>query len=175
MAALVRQDSSASASALARLGVKLHVGDLREPQSFAVAAAAADGVVHTASTSDASAAAVDEGAVVAILSDLRPGAAFIYTSGTWVYGNTEAATEESALNPTTLVAWRPAVEQHVLALAARRSANAVILRPGMVHGYGGGVFGMLANMARQSGVVRVVGDGRNRWPAVYVDDLKRRT
>lgn len=171
--ALVRHDTSASASALARLGVKLHAGDLREPQSFAVAAAAADGVVHTASTNDASAAAADEAAVVAMLSDLHPGAAFIYTSGAWVYGNTEGepATEASALNPTPLVAWRPAVEQHVMALAARRSAAAVILRPAMVHGYGGGIFGMLANMARQSGTVRVVGDGHNHWPAVHVDDL----
>ena len=41
----------------------------------------------------------------------------------------------------------------------------------MVHGDGGGVFGMLAGMARQTGSVRIVGDGRNHWPAVHVDDL----
>ena len=171
--ALVRHDGSAAASALASLGVTLHCGDLREPQSFAATAGAADGVVHTASTNDASAAVADEAAAIAMLSHLRPGAAFVYTSGTWVYGHTEgeAATETSALNPTPLVAWRPAVEQQVLALAARRSIAAVVLRPAMVHGYGGGVFGMLAGMARQTGSVRVVGDGRNHWPAVYVDDL----
>ncbi|WCM22877.1 NAD-dependent epimerase/dehydratase family protein [Paraburkholderia bryophila] len=171
--ALVRQDGSAAARALARLGVKLHAGDLREPQSFAAAAGAADGVVHAASTNDASAAAADQAAVEAMLSHLRPGAAFVYTSGTWVYGNTagECATEATALNPTPLVAWRPAVEQRVLALAAHRSVAAVILRPAMVHGHGGGVFGMLAGMARQNGCVRVVGDGRNHWPAVHVDDL----
>ncbi|HVW53120.1 MAG TPA: NAD-dependent epimerase/dehydratase family protein [Trinickia sp.] len=171
--ALVRDDSSAVASALARLGVTLHSGDLREPQSFAATAGAADGVVHTASTNDASAAAADEAAVVAMLSHLGPRAAFVYTSGTWVYGNTEGepATEASALNPTPLVAWRPAVEQQVLALAASRSIAAVVLRPAMVHGYGGGVFGMLAGMARQTGNVRVVGDGRNHWPAIHVDDL----
>lgn len=171
--ALVRQDSSAAASALARLGVTLHAGDLREPQSFASTAGAADGVLHSASTNDASAAAADEAAVAAMLSHVRPGAAFVYTSGTWVYGNTEGApaTEASALNPTPLVAWRPAVEQHVQALAASRSIAAVILRPAMVHGYGGGVFGMLAGMARQTGSVRIVGDGRTHWPAVHVDDL----
>ncbi|CAB3652436.1 2-alkyl-3-oxoalkanoate reductase [Paraburkholderia sediminicola] len=169
--ALVRQDSTAAASALARLGVTLHSGDLREPQTFAATAGAADGVVHAASTNDASAAAADEAAAVAVLSHLHPGAAFVYTSGTWVYGNTEGepATEASALNPTPLIAWRPAVEQQVLALAARRSIAAVILRPAMVHGYGGGVFGMLAGMARRS--VRIVGDGHNHWPAVHVDDL----
>ena len=41
----------------------------------------------------------------------------------------------------------------------------------MVHGYGGGIFGLLAGMARQTGNVRIVGDGRNHWPAVYIDDL----
>lgn len=171
--ALVRQDRSATASELARLGVKLHSGDLREPQSFAAAAGVADGVLHTASTGDASAAAVDEAATVAMISHLHPGAAFVYTSGTWVYGNTvgQPATETSALNPTPLVAWRPAVEQRVQALATSRSIAAVILRPAMVHGYGGGVFGMLAGMARQTGSVRIVGDGRNHWPAVHVDDL----
>src|SRR5580692_4212684 len=81
--ALARDNSSAAASALARLGVTLHPGDLREPESFA---------------------ATDEAAAVAMLSHLHPGAAFVYTSGTWVYGNTEGepATEASALNPTPL-------------------------------------------------------------------------
>ncbi|WP_035996263.1 NAD-dependent epimerase/dehydratase family protein [Paraburkholderia caribensis] len=171
--ALVRHDRSAAASALARLGVKLHAGDLREPQSFAATAGVADGVIHTASTNDASAAATDEAAVTAMLSHLQPGAAFVYTSGTWVYGNTEgeAATEASALNPTSLVAWRPAVEQRVRALAASHSIAAAVLRPAMVHGYGGGIFGMLAGMVPRTGSVRVVGDGRNHWPAVHVDDL----
>ena len=171
--ALVRDERSPAARVLAGLGVKLHVGDLREPQSFAEAAGAADGVIHTASTNDASAGAADKAAVEAMLSHLDPGAAFVYTSGTWVYGNTEGepVNEASALNPTPLVAWRPAVEQHVLALAARGSIAAVILRPGMVHGYGGGIFGMLAGMVGQTGSVKVVGDGRNHWPAVHVDDL----
>ncbi|WP_231337412.1 NAD-dependent epimerase/dehydratase family protein [Paraburkholderia sprentiae] len=57
------------------------------------------------------------------------------------------------------------------ALAASRSIAAVILRPAMVHGYGGGIFGVLAGMVPQTGTVRIVGDGRNRWPAVHVDDL----
>jgi uncharacterized protein YbjT (DUF2867 family) len=98
---LVRDQNSGTASALARLGVTLHSGDLREPESFAATAGAADGVVHTASTNDASAAAADEAATVAMLSHLRPGAAFLYTPGTWFYGNTEGVseTEVSALNP----------------------------------------------------------------------------
>ncbi|HZZ12985.1 MAG TPA: NmrA family NAD(P)-binding protein [Paraburkholderia sp.] len=79
--ALVREESSAAASALAGLGVKLHGGDLREPESFAAAAGAAHGVAHMASTNDAGAAAADEAAADAMLAHLRPGAAFVYTSG----------------------------------------------------------------------------------------------
>ena len=171
--ALVRNDKTEAAGELIRLGASLHFGDLREPESFSATAGAADGVVHTASTNDAFAGTADEAAAVAMLSQMNSGAAFVYTSGTWVYGDTrgEPATEASALNPTPLVAWRPAVEQRVRALAARRSIAAVILRPAMVHGYGGGVFGMLAGMARQSGSVKLVGDLRNHWPAVHVDDL----
>ena len=171
--ALVRDDRTEAAGELIRLGASLHFGDLREPESFSATAGAADGVIHTASTNDASAGTADEAAAVAMLSQMNSGAAFVYTSGTWVYGDTrgEPATEASALNPTPLVAWRPAVEQRVRALAARRSIAAVILRPAMVHGYGGGVFGMLAGMARQSGSVRLVGDLRGHWPAVHVDDL----
>jgi uncharacterized protein YbjT (DUF2867 family) len=76
--ALVREDSSAAASALARLGVTLHAGDLRESQSFAATAGTADGVVHAASTNDASAAAADEAAAVAMLSHLHPGDVCLY-------------------------------------------------------------------------------------------------
>ena len=170
---LARDGTSVAAEELVRVGVRLHPGDLKEPESFSAAAGAADGVIHAASTNDASAGAVDEAAAVAMLSQLNSGAAFVYTSGTWVYGDTrgEAATEASALNPTPLVAWRPAVERRVRALAERRSIAAVVLRPAMVHGLGGGVFGMLAGMARQSGSVKLVGDGRNHWPAVHVNDL----
>lgn len=171
--ALVHQYSSPAASALARLGVTLHSGDLREPASFAAAAGAADGVLHTASTNDAYAPAVDEAAAIAMLSCLHPGSAFVYTSNIWVYGDTngKAATEASTLNPTPLVAWRPAVERRVQVLATSRSIAAVILRPAMVHGYGGGLFGMLAGNARQTGSVQIIGDGSQHWPAVHVDDL----
>ena len=171
--ALVRDDKSEAAGELIRVGARLHFGDLREPESFSAAAGAADGVVHAASTNDAFAGTADEAAAVAMLSQMNSGAAFVYTSGTWVYGDTrgEAAAEASVLNPTPLVAWRPAVEQRVRALAARRSIAAVVLRPAMVHGYGGGIFGMLAGMARQSGSVKLVGDLRGHWPAVHVDDL----
>jgi nucleoside-diphosphate-sugar epimerase len=155
------------------MGAALHAGDLRKPQSFGAAAGTAEAVIHCASTNDASSGAVDEAAALAMLAALPAGAAFVYTSGAWVYGDTggASATEASALNPPLLVAWRPAVERKVLALAVERKIAATVLRPAMVHGYGGGVFGILAGMARQSGVVQIVGTGLNHWPTVHVDDL----
>ena len=171
--ALVRSEASGPAAALSRTGVALHAGDLRQPQSFSAAAGTAEAVIHTASTNDASSGAVDEAAALAILAALPAGAAFVYTSGAWVYGDTgsTSATEASGLNPPLLVAWRPEVERKVLAFAAERSVGAVVLRPAMVHGDGGGVFGMLAGMARHSGIVQIVGTGLNHWPTVHVDDL----
>lgn len=171
--ALVRSKASGQAVSLSKIGVALHVGDLRDPHTFSAAAGTANAVIHTASTNDASAGAVDEAAALAMLAAQPAGAAFIYTSGAWVYGDTggTSATEASGLNPPLIVAWRPAVERKVLALAAERAVAAVVLRPAMVYGDGGGVFGMLAGMARESGVVQIVGTGRNHWPTVHVDDL----
>jgi nucleoside-diphosphate-sugar epimerase len=171
--ALVRATSSPAATELAVLGVTTQEGDLADPRSFVALAAGADAVVHTASTNDENAGAVDEAAVVGMLSAMAAGSVLIYTSGAWVYGDTgqTSVTESAELHPTALVAWRPAVEQHVLSLAAERSIAAVVVRPAMVHGHGGGVFAMMAGMGRAGGVVRIVGDGSNRWPTVHVDDL----
>jgi uncharacterized protein YbjT (DUF2867 family) len=88
--ALVRSEKSTPAVSLSRIGVVLHAGDLREPQSFSAAAGSANAVIHTASTNDASASAIDEAASMAMLAALTAGAAFIYTSGAWAYGDTGA-------------------------------------------------------------------------------------
>lgn len=170
---LVRSTTSSSAQALRELGVALNAGDLCDPQTFVASAADHDAVVHTASTNDASAGVVDQAAVTAVLAAMSSGSALVYTSGAWVYGNTGRApvTESAAVDPTDLVAWRPAVEQQVLSMAAQRGIGVSVLRPAMVHGHGGGVFALLAQMGRDDGVVRTPGDGRNRWPTVHVDDL----
>jgi len=170
---LVRSTTSSSAQDMAALGVALLAGDLGDPQSFVGSAAEHDAVVHTASTNDASAGAVDQAAMVAVLATMSPGSALVYTSGAWVYGTTGSGpvTESAEVNPTDLVAWRPAVERQVLSLAAQRGIGVSVLRPAMVHGHGGGVFALLAQMGRDGGVIRTPGDGRNRWPTVHVDDL----
>ena len=165
--------SEDQARALADRGFGAHRGDLRDPVSLAEGARNADAVVHTAFAAAADTPEVDRAAVAAILEALaqsnRP---FIYTSGCWVLGNTGGtiADEDTPLAPTPLVAWRPAVEQLVLA-AAQRGVQGVVLRPAMVYGRNGGLLTSFVQSAREHGAARIIGDGGNRWSFVHVDDL----
>ncbi len=167
--ALVR-NSEKAAVVQARGGHPL-LGDLSEPATYADAAAAADGVVHTAFEYSARGAQVDAAALGALLAPSRNRARFaIYTSGVWVLGNCATPTDESAaLNPIALVAWRPAHEQRVLA-AATAGIRPVVIRPGVVYGGSRGMVGDILKDAANS-LVRVIGPGDNHWPLVYDRDL----
>jgi len=81
----------------------------------------------------------------------------------------EPAAEDAPLNPIALVSWRPAHEQLVLDAASDR-LRAVVVRPGIVYGGGNGIVSDLFKSAL-NGLVRVVGDGNNHWPLVYIRDL----
>jgi nucleoside-diphosphate-sugar epimerase len=74
------------------------------------------------------------------------------------------------VNPTPLVAQRPVIEQEVLG-SKDRGVRAIVIRPALVYGRGGSIPRMLSQSARETGAARYVGDGRNRWPFVDVDDL----
>jgi len=154
-------------------GIQARRGDLREPQGISAAAREMDAVIHTASTNDGSAPQADREAVEAITQALEgTNKPFIYTSGIWVYGDTGevVADEQSQLNPTLLVAWRPANEQRVLE-SSERGVRAVVIRPAIVYGRGVGIPAELVQSAREKGTARFVGTGENRWPQVHVDDL----
>lgn len=154
-------------------GIRAVLGDLLHPESVAEPARAADGVIHTANTNDASSAQADAAAVRAILNALdgtnRP---FVYTSGVWVLGSTgdKIATEDTPVNPTPLVAHRAAIEQEVLG-GKDRGVRAIVIRPALVYGRGGSLPAMLTKSAQETGAARFVGDGQNRWPFVDLGDL----
>lgn len=134
-------------------------------------AAQADAVVHCAfDHTVADMVAVERAALEALLDALRPGSTFVYTSGVWVYGSRGDAliAEDAPLEPLAAVAWRPAHEQLVLSQDGR--LRAVVIRPAMVYGDGGGIPGGLVHDAA-AGPVKVVGDGTNRWPTVRHDAL----
>lgn len=168
---LARSDEAARK--LETSGVRPLRGDLQDSEVLTRASREADGVIHTASTGDANAPQADAQAVTAILDALaETSKPFIYTSGTWVMGNTnnQVADENTPLDPTPLVAWRPAIEQRVLESVAR-GVRAIVLRPAMVYGRGGGSVGEMIQSGQRKGVVRFVGTGENRWSLIHVEDL----
>jgi nucleoside-diphosphate-sugar epimerase len=171
VAALVR--SADKRAAVEALGYEAVSGDLTDLSSLRSAAARADAVIHAGLASGADAGAVDRAAVETMLDALSgSGKPFIYTSGIWVYGDTQGrvAGEVSMLRPAALVAWRPAVEDLVLE-SKSREVSAVVLRPGMVFGRGGGFVAMMFRQARAEGKVTIPGDGENHWSSIHVDDL----
>jgi len=155
--------SDAAAAKLQAAGYGIVRGFAEDAAVLQQAAQAADAVVHCALQ-----AAID--ALLAALAGT--GRPFIYTSGVWVYGDTRDRMlgEVAALRPPELVAWRPAVEDAVLA-AAERDVDTMVFRPGMVFGRNGGTFQGWFDSAASEQVIRVVGDGENHWSAVHADDL----
>lgn len=171
--ALVRDPEKAER--VTRRGVHAIVGELSRPASYAAAAEAADSIVHTALDSSARKQKVDRVAIDTLVAAAAHRAAaglpasVVYTSGTWVLGETHDATEDTPVNPIPLVAWRPDHEQLVLD-AARQGVRPVVLRPGIVYGGARGIVGDLLKDAA-NGLVRVVGTGQNHWACIYDRDL----
>jgi nucleoside-diphosphate-sugar epimerase len=151
---------------------KVIKGSLEEPRTLEVAGRDADAVIHCGNTGDARQGEVDSAATRAMLVPLRgTGRRFIYTSGVWLYGNTgdTPADESTRLNPPEIVTWRAEVEREVLD-ASKAGAHTIVIRPGDVFGQRRGLPGMLLGNVLD-GAVEYIGDGDNRWPLVYVDDL----
>jgi nucleoside-diphosphate-sugar epimerase len=172
--ALVRDPEKAER--VSRRGVHPVVGELGKPASFATAAEGADAIVHTAFEHSKRGQKVDREAIGTLLeaaarrASAGQPASFVYTSGVWVLGDSPTPADESApVQPTPLVAWRPDHEQVVLD-AGRDGVRTVVVRPGIVYGGARGIIGDLLKDAG-NGLVRVVGDGKNRWPCVYDRDL----
>jgi nucleoside-diphosphate-sugar epimerase len=154
-------------------GISPALGDLLKPESLTGPARSAEGVIHTANTNDKSAPQADAAVVRALLEALSgTGKPFVYTSGVWVLGSTgdNVAGENAPANPTPLVAHRPGIEQEVLGYKSS-GVRTVVIRPALVYGRGGSIPAMLVKSAKDSGATRYVGDGRNRWPFVDVEDL----
>jgi nucleoside-diphosphate-sugar epimerase len=154
-----------------RRGANPVIGDLSEPASYTQAAAAADGVIHSALEYSARGPAVDATAIDSLVvpANGRP-RFFIYTSGVWVLGPCPTPADETApLNPIAQSAWRATHEQRVLD-ASGNGLRTVVVRPGFVYGGSRGMVGDLLKDAA-NGLVRVIGPGDNHWPLVYERDL----
>lgn len=142
-------------------GVVIVAGDVSSLPDLKDQVAQYDVVVHTAFNMkdpvNSDKTAVD------VFTSLNP--FFLYTSGVWVLGP-GTSDETSPTKPLALVAWRAGHEQQVLA-----TGRGAVVRPGCVYG---GKQSMLAQWfaaAEQKQPMQIVGDGKNRWALVDINDL----
>ncbi|NUA30315.1 NAD-dependent epimerase/dehydratase family protein [Cupriavidus basilensis] len=168
----------AQAAQLAMRGVVPVQGTLDDAALLTREAAQADGVINAASSDHR--AAVD-----ALLAGLRgSGKPLLHTSGSSVIGDDAGG---NVLSPRIFDEQTPfvvepgkqarhAIDQMVLADAAQDVRSAVLCNS-MIYGVGAGLHAdsvqipPLVAQARQSGVVRIVGAGVNRWSNVHIADV----
>lgn len=149
------------------------IGSMQEPDSFLHIAKDSDVLVHAAVDYENDSAELDLRTVENLISsssaNKRP-KKMIYTSGTWVHGNTgsRCVTENDAHKPISIVAWRPDVENLVL---QKSSINGIVIRPGVVYGKQGGMTASWFTAAHDDKPLTVVGNGENHWAMVHVNDL----
>src|SRR5437773_1082466 len=161
--------SDAKAARLTRHEIEPVIGDLSGPKTYADVAAQCSVLIHTAFDYSADGVAKNKLTIDTLLDAAGRGAqpkTLVFTSGAWVYGDTggRMVDETTPLNPIKLVAWRPAHEQLVLRAT---SVRGLVIRPGCVYG---GAGGLTAPWFAKPGET-VIGDGRQRWTMVHVDDL----
>jgi nucleoside-diphosphate-sugar epimerase len=178
---LARSDNSAAA--VAALGAEVHRGDLEDADSLRRGAAAADGVLHLAYdhafVDFGAAAAKDLRAIEAMGAALEgSGKPFVMTSGTLMVAfavpGVALATEDTAIADEAADQPRMASEIATVALADRGVRSSVIRLPPTVHGAADhGFVPRLIEIARETRVAGVLGDGANRWPAVHRLDAAR--
>jgi nucleoside-diphosphate-sugar epimerase len=165
--------SAEKAQGLARDEIRPVMGDITRPETYSSVAGECAILVHAAADVQGGMVGPDRAAVDTLLKAAKRGPqpkTILYTSGVWVHGNTgaQAVDETAPLAPAKLVAWRPAHEQLVLGATG---VKGLVIRPGCVYGKQGGLTASWFQDAERDGVVRVVGNGKNRWAMVHVDDL----
>lgn len=167
--------SEAGAEKLTQQGVIPIRGDILNLTLLREQAAQADGTIHTAFQFGANVAAEDHNAVNAMLEGMEgSGKPFVYTSGAWIYGATKGqiVDEISPLNipPIYQFTGRGEVEQLVLKYV-HKGVRSIITRGGMAYGHSGGPLTLFLDQLQEGRVLRHVGDGNNRFPAIHIDDF----
>lgn len=158
VAALVRSESDDSE--LRGHGTVIIAGDLSSLPQLSNTLGAYDVLVHTA-FAGTDPVAQDR---LAVDTMSKQDGFFLYTSGVWVLGNGDKLSESSPVNPLPLVAWRPAHEKIALTKGA-------VIRPGCVYGGKQSLLAEWFASADQKRALKVVGDGKNRWAMVHIEDL----
>lgn len=168
---LVRSEKKAHTIAMHE--IRPVIGSMQHPESYQQIAEQCGVLIHAAVDYQADTFSLDRRTVEVLVAagqrDSQP-KTIIYTSGTWVYGDTlgKSLDESAPLRPAPLVAGRPDIEQTLLKAS---DVWGVVIRPGCVYGRQGGLTGMWFDGPDKDRQLQVIGDGSNHWAMVHVDDL----
>lgn len=173
---LVREQSKADL--LRARGIEPVIGSLDDADVLVRECRDADSVVNTANADHLASAHV-------LLDSLTgTGKPLVHTSGSSVIGDDARGNRLSEVifdEDTPFKVAPPKQARHelngMLLAAARRGARTIVICPTLIYGVGRGLnphsiqIPFLVEQARATGVVRVVGQGVNRWSTVHIDDL----
>jgi nucleoside-diphosphate-sugar epimerase len=163
---------------LTALGIEPVMGDLDDLALLSIEARNADAVINTASADHAP-------SVEAMLNALEGShKAFIHTSGSSIVGDDVRGSSKSDVifdESTPMVVHvlkqsRRNIDLNVLN-AASRGINSVVICPSLIYGVGKGLhtksvqIPFLATNALNQGIVQIVGEGKNTWSNVHIDDV----
>lgn len=173
---LIRDESRAAD--LAELGIEPVIGSLEDEALLKREAQAASAVIHTASSDHLP-------AVQALLSGLTDSnKPFLHTSGSSVIGDDAEGNqvsdaiydEDTPFLVAPMKQPRRDIELHVLG-ATQFGVRSMVVSPGNIYGTGTGLnprsvqIPYLVDQAKESGIVRIVGAGINRWSNVHIEDV----
>ena len=164
--------SDVGAKTVAAAGMSPIRGDLANEVSLVDAVADVDAVIEAASADNHDAVRV----LVGLLAG--SGKRYIRTSGIGIYSEptmgapgTRLYAEDTPFTPHDVYLARRDSDDLAIAAAAH-GVHSVVLRPGMVYGAGGSEHvPVLLHAALRDGLSRYVGDGRNQYGTVYLDDV----
>lgn len=173
---LVRSEEKAER--LRAAGIEPVLGSLDDHQLLVREAQRADGVINAADSDH-------RAAVEALIEGLEgSGKPLLHTSGSGVVGDDVGGNRLSERifdEDTPLIVEPRKQPRHaidLLVLAAKdRDIRSVVLCDAMIYGTGRGInphsvqIPPLVDQARESGIVRIVGQGINRWSNVHIDDV----
>ncbi|KZT58912.1 NAD(P)-binding protein [Calocera cornea HHB12733] len=99
---------------------------------------------------------------------------YIFTSGTWVHGNSDqrdgfpADERAPPKKSADLVAWRAIFERQVL---SNPDVNGIVIRPALLYGRSMSLLELLFKQALAGGNIEWVGAPGGRWSLIHADDL----
>jgi nucleoside-diphosphate-sugar epimerase len=170
-----------SGKKLERAGVRVAVGDILSPQSYAPLVAEVDAVIHAAQLpttgrfgkAKLDAVRIGDRVATETLAKkcVEKQRRFIYTSGVFVYGDCgdQWVTESSPFKPSPLGAGHAEEIQKLRALRKESGLDFVVVSAGFVVGPGGLFKTSFFDQVKQKRL-RVIGSGKNYWSCVEVSD-----